>query len=51
MKQNLGFGINAIWYRLKQLKRTSKKITLYQERNQEDRQQFTDKFSKIDHSI
>ncbi|WGJ62144.1 IS630 transposase-related protein [Wolbachia endosymbiont of Frankliniella intonsa] len=25
MKQNLGFGINSIWYRLKQLKITLKK--------------------------
>lgn len=25
MKQNLGFGINSIWYRLKQLKITRKK--------------------------
>lgn len=25
MKQNLGFGISAIWYRLKQLKITLKK--------------------------
>ncbi|NSM56775.1 hypothetical protein HET73_05105 [Wolbachia endosymbiont of Atemnus politus] len=50
MKQNLGFGINSIWYKLKQLKITFKKVTLYQERNQEDRQQFIDKISKIDHS-
>lgn len=47
MKQNLGFGINSIWYRLKQLKITLKKVT---ERSQEDRQRFTDKISKIDHS-
>ncbi|WP_370274433.1 hypothetical protein [Wolbachia endosymbiont of Psylliodes chrysocephala] len=25
MKQNLGFGINSIWYRLKQLRITLKK--------------------------
>ncbi|MBD0392256.1 hypothetical protein IC220_07625, partial [Wolbachia endosymbiont of Pentalonia nigronervosa] len=29
MKQNLGFGISAIWYRLKQLKITLKKKSYY----------------------
>ncbi|WP_410543139.1 IS630 transposase-related protein [Wolbachia endosymbiont of Tetranychus urticae] len=29
MKQNLGFGINSIWYRLKQLKITFKKKSHY----------------------